>query len=90
MHRMQRLMLAVLFAAATTAAGAADGRRFAVDPAAIGAERAAVIARNETGGRVLDVRPIADSGQSDYAVRVLIGEGRVRTIVIDGRSGQIR
>ncbi len=96
MHGMQRIALGLMFAAMAACAlgGSAEaaerGRPFAPEPAAIGAEQAAVIARNETGGRVLDVRPIADAGHSAYAVRVLLGGGRVRTIVVDGRSGQLR
>lgn len=58
--------------------------------ATIGPDQAAAIARAQTGGRVLDVQPVPDGGQSAYAVRLLLEAGRVRTVVVDGHSGQIR
>ncbi len=57
---------------------------------AIGPDQAAAIARAQTGGRVLDVQAQPPGGQAAYAVRVLLDAGRVRTIVVDGQSGQIR
>lgn len=55
-----------------------------------GADQAAEIARLQTGGRILDVRPAATSGQSAYEVRVLLNEGRVRRVVVDVDSGAVR
>lgn len=56
---------------------------------AIEADRAAAIARENTGGRVLDVRLLADDSGPAYAVRVLLDPGRVRTVLVDGNSGQL-
>lgn len=53
-------------------------------------DRAAAIARARTGGRVLDVRPVPNGGRESFAVRLLLDAGRVRTVVIDGQSGQLR
>jgi len=55
----------------------------------IEADRAAAIARENTGGRVLDVRPLADDSGRSYAVRLLLDPGRVRTVLVDGDSGQL-
>lgn len=82
-----------LFCAFTWPVSAAD---FAVPTvtsrtsAADGADHAAELARVQTGGRVLDVRPAHDSAESAYEVRVLLDEGRVRRIVIDVESGKIK
>jgi hypothetical protein len=59
-------------------------------PVAGGADYAAELARVQTGGRVLDVRPALDSAESAYEVRVLLDAGRVRRIVIDVESGQVK
>lgn len=56
----------------------------------IGADQAAAIVRDRTGGRVLNVRPTAESGRAGYAVKILLNEGRVRTVVIDAKSGRER
>jgi uncharacterized membrane protein YkoI len=54
------------------------------------ADRAAAIARENTGGRVLDVRLMADESPRSYAVRLLVDPGRVRTVVVDSSSGELR
>ncbi|MGD9602039.1 MAG: hypothetical protein AB7O21_04385 [Gammaproteobacteria bacterium] len=54
------------------------------------AHHAAEIARVQTGGRVLDVRPAHDAAQSAYEVRVLLDAGRVRRVVVDVNSGTVR
>lgn len=48
-----------------------------------GADAAAEIARAQTGGRVLSVTPHPDG--SGYTVKVLLDDGRVRTLHIDPR-----
>ena len=58
-------------------------------PSPIEADRAAAIARESTGGRVLDVRLLADDNGPAYAVRLLLNPGRVRTVLVDGTSGQL-
>ncbi len=59
-------------------------------PVVGGADYAAELARVQTGGRVLDVRPALDSAESTYEVRVLLDAGRVRRIVVDVESGQVK
>jgi hypothetical protein len=50
---------------------------------------AASRARAETGGRILKVKPPRGDSM-DYRVRVLLPEGRVRNIIVDGNSGETR
>ncbi len=81
-----------LMSVCAQAQGFVDGRGLA-PPAlssSIGPDRAAAIARAQTGGRVLDVRPVPNGGRESFAVRLLLDAGRVRTVVIDGQSGQLR
>ncbi len=56
--------------------------------ARLGPEAAAAIARERTGGRVLRVRP-RRHGAETYRVRILLPGGRVRTVVVDGRTGEV-
>jgi len=76
------------------AQGFVDDRGLAPPPPPLsvtpGADRAAAIARARTGGRVLDVRPVPNGGRESFAVRLLLDAGRVRTVVVDGQSGQLR
>lgn len=55
-----------------------------------GADHAAARVRQETGGRVLDVRPVQEGLGDTYEVRILLDEGRVRRIRVDSASGQAR
>lgn len=48
-----------------------------------GADAAAQIARAQTGGRVLSVRPSDDPGRPGYEVKVLLDDGRVRVLFIN-------
>jgi hypothetical protein len=91
------LFSAALLAVFTVTPGPAPAADFAAPsmasrPAAVagGADHAAEIARVQTGGRVLDVRPALDNAESAYEVRVLLDEGRVRRIVIDVESGKVQ
>lgn len=61
-----------------------------LNPAPLNPDEAAAIARTKTGGRVLDVRPLANGDPAGFEVRVLLDEGKVRTLLIDGASGQPR
>lgn len=40
--------------------------------------------------RVLDARSVDRSGQNEYEIKVLTGQGRVRTLRIDPRTGRER
>ncbi len=59
-------------------------------PMLAGPDYAAEIARVQTGGRVLDVRPALTDKASAFEVRVLLDEGRVRRVLVDVESGSIR
>ena len=51
----------------------------------IGQDAAAAKVRQATGGRVLSVR----KGKGVYRVKVLLTGGRVRTVSVDSRTGQL-
>ena len=51
--------------------------------------QAADSARDVTGGKVLKVRPLR-SGSTDYRIKMLLPEGKVRNIVVDGNSGEVK
>ncbi|MFZ1327218.1 MAG: PepSY domain-containing protein [Candidatus Contendobacter sp.] len=54
-------------------------------------DRAAKAAREATGGRVLGVQPGgARNEPSDYRVRILHPDGRVRSVDVDPKSGAVR
>ncbi len=55
----------------------------------LSASEAASKAQEFTGGRVLKVKP-PRGNSTDYLVRVLLPEGRVRQIMVDGDSGETR
>lgn len=94
MHLIQSSVAVALLCLAGWAAaqGFADSRGLAPPPRVptIGPDRAAAIAREQTGGRVLDVRPLPNGERASFAVRLLLDAGRVRTVVVDGQSGQLR
>jgi hypothetical protein len=48
---------------------------------------AAASARHFTNGKVLKVNPITRDGV-DYRVKMLLPEGQVRNVIIDGDSGK--
>ncbi len=69
------LVLALACGAAPVAhAGATDGADAARQAAAM------------TGGRVLDVRTTSRGGQTVYEVKVLLDDGRVRVVRVDGAA----
>jgi hypothetical protein len=52
---------------------------------------AAAAAARATGGRVLSVRrDSGNAGQPGYTVKVLMPDGRVRNVRVDGASGAVR
>lgn len=78
----------VLSLAAAPVYGGDRGRapqRVRLAQAEISADRAATIARNATGGRVLKVQRKGDV----YQVRVLLDGERVRNVKVDARSGRV-
>jgi len=56
----------------------------------IGASAAAAAASAASGGRVLDVKRQSSRTGIMYRVKVLLPGGRVRTMTVDGQSGQVR
>lgn len=92
---MQITLSVVLCIVATTADARPAQFRVAQAPAdqsqarLISADRAAAIARQSTGGRVLSVN-LTRGNRPVYRVKVLLNSKRVRTVVIDARSGSIR
>ena len=56
----------------------------------IGASAAAAAASAASGGRVLDVKRNTARNGIFYAVKVLLPGGRMRTLIVDGLSGQVR
>ncbi len=58
--------------------------------ARIGQGQAVAFARQATGGRVLDVQTQDMGGRLVYLVKVLMPDGRVRIIAVDGETGQIQ
>lgn len=83
--------LAVLTLGTIPTAAAADmgGVRFVQRDDLISRDRAAAIARSQTGGRVLRVE-MRNGDRPWYRVRVLIDGERVRTVAVDARSGRLR
>jgi uncharacterized membrane protein YkoI len=49
-------------------------------------DAAAAAVRRATGGKVLNV----EATGADYQVKVLMSDGRVRTLRVDGRTGRLR
>ena len=82
--------LARLILAASLVTVAAQAEEQDSPAASVAPEQAASIARDTTGGRVLDVRPLSTETPLAYEVRLLINPGRVRTVVVEGDSGRLR
>jgi uncharacterized membrane protein YkoI len=80
-------------AAAPAAASGSAGYRGAPTMLAqagdIGPAAAAAAARRATGGTVLGVQGGQSGGRVIYRVKVLLPGGRVRTLSVDGASGQV-
>ena len=64
------------------AGGAVAGAHAAATDGADAARQAAAM----TGGRVLDVRTTNRAGQIVYEVKVLLDDGRVRVVRVDGKG----
>ncbi len=56
----------------------------------ISSQRAASLVKNRyTDSRILGVTAIAEEGLTVYRVRTLSGEGIVKSVFVDGRSGEV-
>ena len=58
--------------------------------AEVDADRAATIAREATGGRVLGVESETEDGKLIYRVKILSADGQLRVVTVDGVSGKVR
>ena len=85
------VLLACLIALPQTVSADQEGRnrerfRSGGERSGIGPDRAASIARQKSGGRVLSVQP----GRNRHSVKVLSPDGRVYKIEVDPRTGDVR
>lgn len=58
-------------------------------PAGLSFSDAASRARHETGGQVISVAPAEQNGRAGFRVKVLLEDGRVRTLFVEQRTGQV-
>lgn len=87
------LALAAILVAVTppTVVGLASSAEFSIAQAAsLSPDQAAQIARGSSGGRVLDVRTVAENGELVYLVRILMADGRVRIVAVNATTGSVR
>ncbi len=77
----RRTLFPILLALALTCGAAPAARAGATDGADAARQAAAM-----TGGRVLDVRTTSKGGQTVYEVKVLLDDGRVRVVRVDGAA----
>lgn len=47
------------------------------------------VVKSELRGKILSIRLIPSEGPPVYKVKLLLSKGRVRTVFVDGKSGQI-
>ena len=74
---------------ATSAAGRSSALLFAADVAS-DASKAASEAASQTGGRVLDVKKRLHEGRPVFDVKVLLDDGRVKVIQLEGTQDALR
>lgn len=67
----------------------AANSRHDVRMAEVDSAGAARLVERQTGGKVLSVQRQDKKGRSRYRVKVLLPEGRVRTINVDAETGQM-
>ena len=96
MRMTSRLLSVLLLAACVLAVPPADAARgdrarawrVQASDVAVSRDRAAAVARSATGGRVLSVI-LRNGKRPSYRVKVLVN-GRVRSVIVDARTGAIR
>lgn len=81
-QRLLRIFRAGALAAGLTASAALGAAAIA------SADEAAAVAREATGGRVLGVQTERKGDALVYRVKVLLDDGRVQIITVDGDSGR--
>ncbi len=67
----------------------ADRGRMLQPGGGIGPDRAAAIARDATGARVLGVRPAPRGAPREYMVKILTPDGRVLRVPVDAATGAV-
>lgn len=70
------------FVAADAAAYAWPGELLLAQAVDLSQDEAAAKVREETGGRVLDVKTAMQDGVAVYLVKVLLPDGRVRVVTV--------
>ncbi len=73
---------------------AAESRKSVKQPSkrpviAISKGSAISVAKSEVKGKVLSARLINSKGPNVYSVKMLVGDSRVRTVFVDGETGQV-
>ncbi|MEZ5584964.1 MAG: hypothetical protein R3F37_21320 [Candidatus Competibacteraceae bacterium] len=82
------LLLLVGHFALTTTAQAEAGQGREKQRQSVSSDQAASAVRSATGGKVLGVRG-GKRGGGSYSVRVLLPDGRVRTLSVDAQTGRV-
>jgi uncharacterized membrane protein YkoI len=86
---MRRIIALVLIGHLATAAAQAAPKTDREPPRrGVSSDQAASTVRSVTGGKVLGVRGGKQEGDN-YSVKVLLPDGRVRTLRVDARTGQV-
>ncbi len=55
----------------------------------VGKSAAAEAARSAYGGKVLKIEEVKKGNKTLYRVRLLLDDGRVKTVTVDGSSGKV-
>ena len=79
------LATAILFCAFANAAGTRSTNFLIAQASDVSQDQAAAKVREDTGGRVLDVKTEIQNGVSVYLVKVLLTDGRVRVITVSSQ-----
>lgn len=75
---------------ATAAGGEAAHTPVAQSDTAVDEDRAAALAREATGGKVLSVRYSEAAPGPAFLVKVLLQDGRVTVVTVDASTGALR
>jgi uncharacterized membrane protein YkoI len=81
------VLLLGLMCASSAAALERHDRLLLAERHVMSQDEAAARVREQTGGRVLDIRSRTEDGRPVYRVKVLLSDGRVRILTINAASG---
>jgi uncharacterized membrane protein YkoI len=79
------LFMALSFCGFANAAGARPANLLIAQTSSVSQDQAAAKVRQDTGGRVLDVKTEIQNGVTVYLVKVLLTDGRVRVITMSSQ-----